>query len=604
MKFVLKNQDRVLLKGLEWDDIPEFAVLTGQNGVGKTLLLNQIHRTYHCKYPRYKTIISSDDWGVDYIKLDQSAGYYDAQYYSDASLYERYNTEYNNCLGAPSSMIHGMSNGELSQMAQFVYTHHPEVTPEPTSPPFIQGEKLTFGEFVSIMPRCGHIVGQNNNEINLSTIFLRHYIDCLEADYGNLVITRDAPWVILNNLLSNLKVPVYFSEPFTDLSKTLPENVFEAAEYLNKIRFETKLLNTRNHSPVKFYNLSSGEKVLFSLAIKIFAASEFSGLPELLLLDEPDAHLHPEMSYTLVHALVNVLHKQYGIKIIITTHSATTIAHCPEQSVFGFSSDKMKIASISKDQAIRNLTDGYLTVFSKNKYVFVEDIADKDFYEAMFQITCSLELIDKRIGLNFIPCNQSRSKPGGGGNQAVKQNLETVLNCFSKMNNSENSFDTVKGLIDKDSDLPDFEICKKLNRYNIENYIADPIAIYALLLIGGHISSGEIIYKNPHELSEWMTWGQNDLNEITSYIIDKVGEELGENTVTPYDSETVYYNDINIKVPSWWLDSSGKKILHSARKVWGQTSIRPDLLIKEVCRLKLVPKDLIDVFTDLQNDTN
>ena len=62
-----------------------------------------------------------------------------------------------------------------------------------------------------------------------------------------------------------------------------------------------------------------------SLALAIYnTASEF-GKPELLLIDEPDAGLHPSMSQMMVKVLNENIVMENKIPTIISTHSPTTV---------------------------------------------------------------------------------------------------------------------------------------------------------------------------------------------------------------------------------------------------------------------------------------
>ena len=74
--------------------------------------------------------------------------------------------------------------------------------------------------------------------------------------------------------------------------------------------------------------LSDGEREVLFLITGLFNA-KFSynsiGI-NLLLLDEPDAHLNPELAEFLINLLIDVVVKELGIQVIMTTHSASTVA--------------------------------------------------------------------------------------------------------------------------------------------------------------------------------------------------------------------------------------------------------------------------------------
>lgn len=75
--------------------------------------------------------------------------------------------------------------------------------------------------------------------------------------------------------------------------------------------------------------LSSGEREIFSLAIdiliKIFSA-EAENVHLVLLLDEPDVHLHPDLQNKLYQMLIGIVSNNENLQIIIGTHSPVFMA--------------------------------------------------------------------------------------------------------------------------------------------------------------------------------------------------------------------------------------------------------------------------------------
>jgi hypothetical protein len=75
--------------------------------------------------------------------------------------------------------------------------------------------------------------------------------------------------------------------------------------------------------------ISSGEAALFSLGldlVTIAAMWELTGVDQrLLLLDEADLHLHPDLQFQLARFLVNLV-TRFRLQIIVATHSTTLLA--------------------------------------------------------------------------------------------------------------------------------------------------------------------------------------------------------------------------------------------------------------------------------------
>src|SRR5690606_21408835 len=139
--------------------------------------------------------------------------------------------------------------------------------------------------------------------------------------------------------------------------------------------FELKLINTFNQSEVKFSDLSSGEKVLMSLALALYNSKFDIEFPRVLLMDEPDASLHPTMSKQFLEIIENVFVKEKGVKVIITTHSPSTVALAKEEDLFVVNKTGVRIEKTTKDKALKILTSGvpsFSVNYENRRQVFVE----------------------------------------------------------------------------------------------------------------------------------------------------------------------------------------------------------------------------------------
>lgn len=96
--------------------------------------------------------------------------------------------------------------------------------------------------------------------------------------------------------------------------------------------------------PLDEANLSSGESELMALAIEVLVFSRQSTTDKLLLLDEPDVHLHPDLQQRFI-GFVEKIASAHDLRVVIATHSTAIIG--------GFSkSADLQIAPISsRDQS-------------------------------------------------------------------------------------------------------------------------------------------------------------------------------------------------------------------------------------------------------------
>ena len=127
--------------------------------------------------------------------------------------------------------------------------------------------------------------------------------------------------------------------------------------------FQLRLCPTAGDSAdIQFSHLSSGEKVLMALVAAIYKAGSDGRFPEILLLDEVDASLHPAMMKNMLSVIENIFVKN-GVKIILVTHSPTTVALAPDESIYVMNkAGPRRMEKRSKQDALSVLTQGFVTL--------------------------------------------------------------------------------------------------------------------------------------------------------------------------------------------------------------------------------------------------
>ena len=153
----------------------------------------------------------------------------------------------------------------------------------------------------------------------------------------------------------------------------------ELKERNGEIRFEGK------HGEIIDYNaLSSGEQMIVKFIALSLGRSISGHRINTLVLDEPDAHLHPTMSKMMVEILYELAQPKElgggGIRVIITTHSPSTVAFAPEGSLFVIEkeNENKRIRETSAPEAINILSDGILTYDKAVKQFSLAMNSDKD----------------------------------------------------------------------------------------------------------------------------------------------------------------------------------------------------------------------------------
>ncbi len=155
---------------------------------------------------------------------------------------------------------------------------------------------------------------------HIEKLFMDYWIDKVELQakgYREEKIINSinkAPWELLDEIIEISGLPLKFNNPFG-----LP------------IREEFKLIphNTRINQEINFDELSSGEQAIISTLFYVCTVENKAALPRLLLLDEPDAHLHPSMAKQFLQVIKEYFVGKHGIRVIMTTHSPSTVLFLP-----------------------------------------------------------------------------------------------------------------------------------------------------------------------------------------------------------------------------------------------------------------------------------
>jgi predicted ATPase len=398
------------------------------------------------------------------------------------------------------------------------------------------------------------------------------------------------PMVQINNILQSLNLPYYFKEITDD------EFIPDSAVYFDFIK-------KTNETKIEFRNLSSGEKIILGLIVRLFT-SEFYNLelsfPDLLVLDEPDAHLHPEMSKILIDVLNNSFVKSLGMKILITTHSPTTVALAPEDSVFQLNNDPITfLRKIQKDDALKILTTGLPNLsidYESHKQIFVESPTDRKYYQTLFnKLNADINLTHQ---LYFI------------SNGYGKSNCDQVRKIVKDLRESANK--TVFGIIDWDnknaSKSPIF-VHGHGKRYSIENYIFDPIFVSILLLERNYgLMKKAIGYED--------TENQYDLikSERAQKAIDYIVGRLEPRHPNVFDKSRLVkhsYGKYEYNIPFWFTQMNGHVLKEQLLDEFDLLEItkqrseyeNEERLIKIIAKLyPNVPSDTIDLITSLASN--
>lgn len=127
-----------------------------------------------------------------------------------------------------------------------------------------------------------------------------------------------------------------------DVMKKMTKSLDELLPYVGVLSSDgiLKFYNKENDEPILPKSLSSGESEVIAMTIECmqFVYSNRDSKEEfLLLLDEPDLHLHPELQKSIAEFLFDLSEKYPLLRIIIATHSFSMLASLSDKKNVGIS---------------------------------------------------------------------------------------------------------------------------------------------------------------------------------------------------------------------------------------------------------------------------
>ena len=284
-------------------------------------------------------------------------------------------------------------------------------------------------------------------------------------------------------------------------------------------QYTPKLTKISSGATVNFADLSSGEKVLMSFAFCMYHASDGRQdvtRPDVLLLDEIDAPLHPRMAKTLLHTVENTLVRKFGVRVILTTHSPSTVALAPESALRVLTGSPAKLQTVTKRQAISVLTTDVPTLsleFSGRRQVFTESDNDANYLASLYRWLTPK--IKSERSLDFVGVGiRTASGDQGAGSSIVRKLVPQIADSGNQ---------SVFGLVDWDAKNQPHGRVHVLaggSRYSLENLLLDPLLMLAFLVRERHkeavavgvpdgLASSKLQNTPPTDLQAWVTAVEN-----------------------------------------------------------------------------------------------
>ena len=169
------------------------------------------------------------------------------------------------------------------------------------------------------------------------------------------------PWETLGEILGYMRKEVgddLFNFEFSD-----PEHDQLNHATHTQYSFRTKMVNRATGDSYDLHTLSSGESILMCLCLIWFDQELGRRRPDLILLDELDALLHPSMVSALV-ACLKRLFVANGTRVVMATHCASTVAALADDEIFRLTrrAGHIRLRPVSRSEAVEELSDGIATL--------------------------------------------------------------------------------------------------------------------------------------------------------------------------------------------------------------------------------------------------
>ena len=248
-----------------------------------------------------------------------------------------------------------------------------------------------------------------------------------------------------------------------------------------------------------------------------------------------------------------MLQEQYvrerGIKCILATHSPTTVAFAPENSVYEMIFGETQPRFIEKQAAIGRLTAGIPTLaidYSGRRYVFTESNEDAPLYDKLWSST--LALLDFERTLVFTSSGiAKRGTSCDDTGEPVINTHEINAGCAA-VTKIVRSFDatanhSIFGIVDWDNKRQPESHIHVLGfgtHYTLENVLLDP------LLVGCLMTMEFKLQDFGHDPIKLATYRQLEMQALANLVAhDTLGFEPGGE-----EADARYLNGWTIRVPA------------------------------------------------------
>ncbi len=406
-----------------------------------------------------------------------------------------------------------------------------------------------------------------NNESTLS--YIKNLTTELITEEFNLYIkNREKPELIQNEIKTKRSFQLF--NKFQGYVKQFLGREFSYQQITNGNTLNSKLLY--NNEPFNLNQFSPGQKTLFAYAILFFYLDTNSGTnirESIIIIDEPEKHLHPEAQISLVNALKSIVAKTG--QLWMATHSVHVLSHLEYDEIIMVKDDEIILPSrttpgksfndlMGIDEHIEELTT-FITSISEWAYgnfmvqcfkepdvVFAKNINDPQFrlFKQFLNDRENVELLDfgagkGRIGYTIQEDEVVSKKIKYSAYEPDKSNYELLNNVPNKNKVFSSQTEIPKNRYDC------VVLCNVLHEINPKEWVSTLNSIKDVLNENGYLLIIEDRYlpkgETAHEFG-YLIFGSEEIN----ILLDSSSIELKLENIE-YSERIIFNafmkNDIN-----------------------------------------------------------
>ncbi len=300
-----------------------------------------------------------------------------------------------------------------------------------------------------------------------------------------------------------------------------PDSLKEIRDFFNNFFAPMEFVDVRiDSSPFKYIirtprgdididDLSGGEKEILNTFIRFHQLKPEGAV---ILFDEADAHLHPDLERRYLEILKSFSNTN---QLWLTTHSPEMMISAGSESLYTVLKEPLnnrtnQLVRVSNDdilhEALSDVMGSRGLISFNQRIIFIEgeeSSTDRYIYEHFYP--------PGKYNVSFVPA----------GNSATVRKTAEQVNCLLSSNiGFQDYYSIIDGDIERSIDPPPDGRLFKLNVYHIENFLLDEQVIYDVTKV---LMADKMPYDNADQVKAKLCeliLSENHLNPFTKAILD------------------------------------------------------------------------------------